>query len=373
MQGNYDLLTTLSEYYGEQKKGIVRKSTHLSGGCINAVMCLELLNGHKVVVKKNSSNYPHLFRIEAEALEILGKTVDRLKKSQQLHIPKPIAYYDNLQDDNLQDDNLQGNNLQENNTGENNPHLRADNHADKNGGERKSAYSYLLLEYLPPPPEKHSPHKSHPLNQRSILENPYSLLGQSLAAIHMDQDENQAKKTYGWKEDNYLGATIQTNRAKGDEKHLWSSFFIKKRIAPLVEKCLEKNLLSKADEILVNRCISTGYKLLSPLDEDLPSLVHGDMWGGNVLIGSDPTNQFAQPCLIDPALHYGHREVDLAMSELFGRLDENFYKSYQETFPLKKGYASRRDFHNLYHLLNHLLLFGTSYYNGVVATLKKYA
>ena len=301
-------------------------------------MRIDLSNGHKVVVKKNLNNYPDLFRIEAEALKVLRETVDRLKKSDQLRIPKPIAYYDKKSTDE--------------NLGEN--------------PDEKNAYSYLIMEYLPPALERHNQYRS---SKSSSSENPYFLLGKSLAAIHQDQVE----KNYGWKEDNYLGSTIQTNKAEGDEKHLWSAFFLKKRITPLVEKCLEKRLLSKADETLVSRCISTGYKLLSPLDEDRPSLVHGDMWGGNVFISSHPTNKNALPCLIDPALHYGHREVDIAMSELFGRLDENFYKSYQEAYPLKKGYELRRDFHNLYHLLNHLLLFGGSYHTSVIATLKKYA
>ena len=101
--------------------------------------------------------------------------------------------------------------------------------------------------------------------------------------------------------------------------------------------------------------------------EVVPSLVHGDLWSGNYMIGPD-----GEPVLIDPAVYYGDREVDLAMTELFGRLDQSFYDAYNEAWPLNEGYEIRREIYNLYHLMNHMNLFGLSYMSGVMGVLRSF-
>ena len=95
------------------------------------------------------------------------------------------------------------------------------------------------------------------------------------------------------------------------------------------------------------------------------SLVHGDLWGGNAMATT------AGPAVIDPAVYYGHREVDLAMSELFGGFSSRFYSAYREANPLDGGYEERRDLYNLYHLLNHFNLFGEGYLSQVTAALSR--
>ena len=99
----------------------------------------------------------------------------------------------------------------------------------------------------------------------------------------------------------------------------------------------------------------------------VPSLLHGDLWGGNHLIDAS-----GQPVLIDPAVYYGDREAEIAFTELFGAFSTRFYAAYNEAWPLDRNYADRRDVYNLYHLLNHLNLFGEGYGSAVDAILRRY-
>ena len=104
--------------------------------------------------------------------------------------------------------------------------------------------------------------------------------------------------------------------------------------------------------------------LIIPVEK--PSLLHGDLWIGNVI------NSFEVPYLIDPAIYYGHREMDLAMSKLFGGFHDDFYSTYNENYPLIAGWEDRRDIYNLYPLLVHLNLFGRSYYSKILTIVNKY-
>ena len=107
--------------------------------------------------------------------------------------------------------------------------------------------------------------------------------------------------------------------------------------------------------------------LISGTEEE-PSLLHGDLWSGNYLI-----DERGFPWLIDPAVYYGHREADLAMTSLFGGFSNTFYSAYKSAYPIYPGYAEREPLYQLYHLLNHLNLFGTGYYGQVISILKRYA
>jgi fructosamine-3-kinase len=115
-------------------------------------------------------------------------------------------------------------------------------------------------------------------------------------------------------------------------------------------------------------------QLCDQLDQQLdlsgerPALVHGDLWSGNTF-----SDTAAKPCLVDPAAHFGLRETDLAMTELFGRLPQTFYDSYRDAFPQNPGYEERKQIYNLYHLLNHLNLFGGSYLASVESTVNTFA
>ena len=108
-------------------------------------------------------------------------------------------------------------------------------------------------------------------------------------------------------------------------------------------------------------------KLEEIIPEEPASLLHGDMWSGNFMTGPD-----GYVCLMDPAVYYGHRETEIAFSRLFGGFGNDFYHAYNEKWPLSPGFEQRVDIHNLYPLLVHVNLFGTSYLGGIERTLKKY-
>jgi fructosamine-3-kinase len=181
-------------------------------------------------------------------------------------------------------------------------------------------------------------------------------LGRGLAAQH-----RTTAGTFGLDHDNFCGASIQINTPVRD----WITFFGKRRLGYQVE-------LAGSQGRLPGRRGNQLEKLIAQLADWLPSqppasLLHGDLWGGNWLVTAA-----GEPALIDPAVYYGHREADLAFTELFGGFPAAFYQSYQSAWPLEPGYEERKPLYNLYHLLNHLNLFGESYGGGVDAILQRY-
>ncbi len=183
------------------------------------------------------------------------------------------------------------------------------------------------------------------LSLRSGVGDCNRLLGQRLAAMH-----RISKPYYGWHIDNTIGSTPQIN-ARGDG---WVEFWAEKRLGFQLQ--LAKN------QGYGGRLQSQGEKLRERLVEFFtdykpkPSLLHGDLWGGNY--SADETGQ---PVIYDPACYYGDREADIAMTELFGGFGKDFYAAYGESFPLEHGYSVRKNLYNLYHILNHLNLFGGGY------------
>ncbi len=180
-------------------------------------------------------------------------------------------------------------------------------------------------------------------------------LGRSLAQMHKN-----VAACFGLDHDNYMGSLPQSNR----QHDTWSAFFIEERLQPMVAMALDKRLLKHNDAAVFEQL----YKNLPDLFEDeAPSLIHGDLWGGNYLVDQDD-----RPYLIDPAVSYGHREFDLAMTTLFGGFADEFYKAYHESFPLEEGWERRVDLWNLYPLLVHLNLFGIGYLGQVRDCLRGY-
>jgi fructosamine-3-kinase len=193
--------------------------------------------------------------------------------------------------------------------------------------------SFLLLEWI---------------DTRRATVNASALLGEQLAQMHRSTAES-----FGFETDNYMGSLPQSNR----RHNTWSNFFISERLMPMVEMATDKRYFNASD--LQN--FEQLYKILPGLfNEEPPSLIHGDLWGGNYLIGEDE-----KPYLIDPAVSYGHREFDIAMTTLFGGFSQEFYTAYHEAFPLAKGWQQRVDLWNLYPLLIHLNLFGMGYLEQV--------
>ena len=168
-------------------------------------------------------------------------------------------------------------------------------------------------------------------------------MGQNLAALH----RHQGKSEFGWAHNNTIGSTPQINSWCGD----WAEFWVQHRIGYQLK-------LAKGRGV----SFSGGDRLLKIIPELLaghqpqPSLVHGDLWGGNASFTVD-----GEPIIFDPATYWGDREVDLAMTELFGGFPTAFYRGYNEAWPLDNGYKHRKALYNLYHILNHFNLFGGGY------------
>ena len=194
------------------------------------------------------------------------------------------------------------------------------------------------------------------LGQSSTTPQVAEALGRGLAAMHRTTAE-----TYGLDHDNFIGANPQSNRQTTN----WVTFFGEQRLGFQMELAAKNGYLprQRAERL---------EKLLARLDQWLPtsppaSLLHGDLWGGNWL-----TTASGDPALIDPAVYYGDRETDLAFTELFGGFSSAFYAAYNDSWPLDPGYNERKDLYNLYHLLNHLNLFGHSYGSSVDRVLARY-
>ncbi|MEM6264975.1 MAG: fructosamine kinase family protein [Bacteroidota bacterium] len=180
-------------------------------------------------------------------------------------------------------------------------------------------------------------------------------LGQNLAHLHLHPQHE-----FGWRRDNYIGSLPQSNTPHPN----WASFYVQERLLPQLRMSRDKQLLNKA-EVPSPEKLATGCQQL--FSEVQPALLHGDLWSGNYLIATDGT-----PYLIDPAVYVGHHEVDLAMSRLFGGFGQAFYDVYHEIIPAAPGMNARNDWYQLYYLLVHLNLFGSSYRNSVMSILKKY-
>ena len=203
-----------------------------------------------------------------------------------------------------------------------------------------SQNQFLILEYI----EEESTNKSFWKN-----------FAISLVKLH-----KTSNKRFGLEYDNYIGSLHQNNA----QKRTWEQFFIENRINPVVKQAFDKNLLN------INH-LSSFESLFKKLNEILPieppSLVHGDLWSGNLLKGKGQT-----PIFIDPAIYYGNREVDITMTQMFGGFDKNYINYYNELFPLEPGWQQRIEIHNLYPSLVHLILFGSSYLRGIEKVINKF-
>ncbi len=169
-------------------------------------------------------------------------------------------------------------------------------------------------------------------------------LGRRLAQMH-----RHTAPQFGWRRDNTIGSTPQTNTPAPD----WIAFYRERRLRPqyrlAVENGAPRRLIDLGERLMASFAgLFDGYR-------PLPSLLHGDLWGGNYAYCG------GEPVVYDPAVYYGDREADLAMTELFGGFPAEFYAAYREAWPLDAGYRVRRELYNLYHVLNHFNLFGGGY------------
>lgn len=182
-----------------------------------------------------------------------------------------------------------------------------------------------------------------------------SRFGQTLARLHRHTHEH-----FGLDHDNHIGLLKQVNTPHKD----WTEFLVQCRFDPLVKMARDSQRIHPGDVLRFERLYT---KLAEWIPAEMPALLHGDLWKNNYIAAED-----GQAVLIDPAVYYGHREMDLAMTKLFGGFDRDFYDAYNEEEPLEKGWEDRMDLCNLYPLLVHLNLFGGSYADRVGSVLRRY-
>lgn len=202
--------------------------------------------------------------------------------------------------------------------------------------------AFLLLEFLPPSAS------GEPMDQER--------LGRGLARIH-----RRSAERFGFPNSTYCGATKQDNRSEDS----WPKFYGERRLRPLVEALTAEGQLSIAER-RVHDTLMERLDTLLP-QGSLPALIHGDLWSGNVVWSA------RGPALVDPACAYADREMEFGISTLFGGLGPRAMSAYQEAFPLPPGWRERNALYQLYHLLNHAVLFGGHYAADANRIARRYA
>ncbi len=277
----------------------------VSGGDINEAYALTLDDGTTLFMKSNVPGALANFIAEANGLEAIRATG-------AIGVPKVLA------------------------VGRDAAGVASD---DRSVSEAEK--SFLLLEFL---------------TGGKRIRNFWEVFARELAAMH----RSDVGDRYGFWEDNWIGDRKQENTLSDS----WITFFRDSRLKPQFEAA--GRYFSSSDRMRIDRLMSHLDRYLT--EPEKPSLVHGDLWAGNMITGND-----GKGWLIDPAVYYGHPEVDIAMTQLFGGFSFQFYEAYREAGALDLGYHDRRDLYNLYHLLNHLNIFGSGYLSSVRQVLKRYA
>ncbi|MEM9362561.1 MAG: fructosamine kinase family protein [Bacteroidota bacterium] len=200
---------------------------------------------------------------------------------------------------------------------------------------------YLVLEFI----ESKSPNAKD-----------FERLGHKLAELHLIPQTNQ----FGASFDNYIGHLPQNNSLESN----WVTFYIEQRLLSQINLAKQRGFLTRDTIPSKAKMERVCHSIIGKVD---PSLLHGDLWGGNFLIALDGT-----PVLVDPSTYVGHSEVDLAMSRLFGGFSPSFYAAYHELIKRHPRQKDLTEMYQLYYLLVHLNLFGNSYRNSVLAIINKY-
>jgi fructosamine-3-kinase len=200
---------------------------------------------------------------------------------------------------------------------------------------------YLVLEWL-------ETHRAAPDTGRAF--------GRALASLH-----RQTADECGFGADNFIGSLPQANQWTAG----WATFFGEHRIAAQLQ-------IGERTGGLPAKLVSLGARLVQRMpnlvpDDVEPSLLHGDLWSGNYMITDG-----GQPVIIDPAVYFGHREIEIAFTQMFGGFPDGFYEGYNEAWPLDSGFSSRRDLYNLYPLLVHANLFGGGYVSRCESVIRRY-
>ena len=286
----------------EARLGAIRDARPVGGGCINHAMRIETAAG-PVFFKHNEDSSPGMFAAEADGLCALRAVADGA-----LRVPDVLAVHD----------------------------------AAESVDAADGAPAWIALEWLEPGPR--DPGFSEKL-------------GRGLAHLHRSRQAGR----WGWERANFIGSLHQSNEPTAS----WAGFWRDRRLAPQLDLARRNGRLP-ATEGEWERLIDRLPDLLDAGEVDGPSLLHGDLWSGNVVSAA------GEPGIVDPAVHRGHREVDLAMAELFGGFDAAFHAAYREALPLAPGYReARRGVYQLYYLLVHVNLFGGGYVAQTAGVLRQ--
>lgn len=285
----------------------ITQTDRLRGGDINKAYALTLSTGDKIFMKANAKNNADFFTAEADGLTAIAET-------HTITTPKIIC------------------------TG-------------TDDGE-DVGYSFLLLDHI----ESGEKNKDF-----------WEAFANDLASLHKadctnllsDKKLSDSKASFGFFQDNFIGARPQKNTPT----RTWIDFFRDNRLAPQFRDA--DSYFTPSDREKITKLLDNLDRFL--IEPEKPSLLHGDLWAGNVMCSAE-----GKPVLIDPACYIGHREADLAMTQLFGGFPQDFYDAYNQAFPLQSGYEERRDLYNLYQLLNHLNLFGPTYLEPVLSIVGEY-
>ncbi len=197
---------------------------------------------------------------------------------------------------------------------------------------------YLLLEWI---------------ESGSITPGFWERFGAGLAQLHLKKQEY-----FGWNTNNYIGSLAQINSIFPS----WHLFYTECRIMPLVKQLFDQGIFLRQD-VISAKIVCKKFEYLFP--DEPPALLHGDLWSGNFKITSE-----GGAAIFDPAVYYGHREMDIGMTLLFGGFDQRFYEAYHEVYPLEKNWKQRIPLTQLYPLLVHALLFGEHYVESVRRIMK---
>lgn len=201
-------------------------------------------------------------------------------------------------------------------------------------------YAYILLQYV-----------ETGVSSRNF----WSDFGTKLADLHRNTNGS-----FGLDHDNYIGSLVQNNNTHPD----FFSFFISERLEPQLKEARNKGTFSQSETRYFDTLFNALHNII-PVEK--PALIHGDLWSGNFMVSSN-----GSPCLIDPAVYYGHREADIAMTKLFGGFQPEFYDAYNQAWPMEKAWQKRMDIFNLYPLLVHVNLFGGSYARQVLQIIRQF-
>ena len=282
----------------------IAQTDRLSGGDINKAYALTLNTGDRIFMKANSKANADFFTAEAAGLSAIAST-------------KTIAT----------------------------PEILCTGTDD---GE-DVGYSFLLLKFI---------------KSAKARDDYWKVFGQELAALHKADTkalwpDSAFNSSFGFFQDNFIGARPQINTPGTS----WISFFRDNRLAPQFKAA--DSYFSPEEKNKITKLLDHLDKFL--IEPDHPSLLHGDLWSGNVMCSPQ-----GKAMLIDPAAYIGHAEADLAMTQLFGGFPQKFYDAYICENPIESGYENRRDLYNLYQLLNHLNLFGSTYLGPVLSIVDEY-